>query len=535
MDDEIYSHLRAYRGKVKKELIEEALKAFDTYRADKADLEARICENSQWYRSQYWQLITKSGDPQPATGFIFNAVENKYAEAVDNYPTPNIIERMPDDENTAKLLSKILPIQMDTAGFKKCYKENWRRKLKHGTAIYGIFYNEETGSIEIKSINILNIYCDMHTNNVQDSPFLFIASLMDNARLKRDYPKFRALFDGDARIRTYSGTHSVPGKTQIIDCYYKKHENGRDILHMMKLADGCVIDATEDREGLSGGLYAHGLYPVVFDVMYPEDDMPFGFGVVDILKNPQIYIDKLDGTISKNAVIAGKIRYMIKDHGGINEKEVADYSKDIIHVAGSVDDSNIRQLQARTLDDFVITHRQNKILELKEIIGNRDFQQGGTFGGVTAASAITSLQQAGEKVSRAIIDDSFDCYKHIVLIMIELIREFYTDERIYRITDEHGNVEFRPFSAKQMYHKKKDCLGFDIASGKEPAEFDVEIVPKRENPLSKEANNQMILTLWQSGLFAADDRQTAIAVLEAMQFDGKEKLIQLMKMKEEVT
>lgn len=203
---------------------------------------------------------------------------------------------------------------------------------------------------------------------------------------------------------------------------------------MIKFVGTTVIDSTEDTEGYEHGLYKHGMYPVIFDVLYAEEDCPFGFGIVDVIRNPQQYIDKLDGIIIKNAILSGKQRYLVKENGNINEKEFLDYSKDIVHVTGSVDETNIKPIQANGLSNYVLEHRIEKINELKEVVGNRDFQQGGTSNGVTAATAITSLQQAGEKLSRAIIDDSYDAYKSLIIMIIELMREFYDEERIYRIT-----------------------------------------------------------------------------------------------------
>ena len=346
-----------YTGKIESSFLSKALRAFDEYKGEKSALEDRVRENNIWYKSQYWNILTQKNDTEPATAFIFNAIENKYAEAVDNFPEPTLTERNSHDEQTAKLLSKILPLQLDMCNFKSCYKKNWRRKLKHGTAVYGVFYNGEKDDIDICAIDILNIYCDMHIADVQESPFLFITSIMPNDLLKEEYPNFAPMFDGDAQLKTYSGTYNISDRTEIVDCYYKKRVGGKTVLHMMKLCGSVIIDASEDREDLADGIYEHGLYPVVFDVLYPDEDGPFGFGVIDVVKNPQIYVDKLDGIISKNALIAGKIRYMIKDNGGINEEEMCDYQTDIIHVAGSVDESNIRQLQAQGLDDFIINVR----------------------------------------------------------------------------------------------------------------------------------------------------------------------------------
>ena len=45
--------------------------------------------------------------------------------------------------------------------------------------------------------------------------------------------------------------------------------------------------------------------------------------------------------------------------------------------------------------------------ELKEISGNRDMTQGGTAGGVMAASAIAALQEAGSNLSRDMLKSAF--------------------------------------------------------------------------------------------------------------------------------
>lgn len=515
-----------YRGSIAPAFLARAISAFDEYKGAKQTLEARIRENNEWYKAQYWKMINGKNEAQPATAFIFSAIENKYADAVDNFPVPNLLERGPEDTQIAQTLSKIIPLQLDMNGFKEKYKDNWRRKLKHGTAVYGIFYNEDKADIDVRVIDLFHVYCDIHLKDIQESPFLFVTNVVDNAQLRQEYPAYAPLFSGDAQLRSYSGSHTVKDRSEVVDCYYKKKEKGQQVLHLMKLVDGHVIDATEDREGFENGLYQHGLYPVVFDVLYPEEDSPFGFGIIDVIKNPQIYVDKLDGIISKNAMVAGKIRYMVKDNGGINEHEMMDYSKDIIHVAGSVDESNVRQFQAAALDSFIITHRQNKIVELKEIVGNRDFQQGGTNGGVTAASAISMLQQAGEKLSRSMIDDSYDAYRKLVLMMIELIREFYTKERVYRITNEVGQTDFRAFSGEMLYRPDfSDSLGFDMSTGRQKVEFDISVVPQRQNPFTKEINNQTILSLWQNGLFQRENLDTAMIVLQALQFDGKDKIL----------
>ena len=530
MDDK---NIPIYTGKISSEFLAKVMERFEEYKAQKYSLQKRIQEDNMWYKQQYGGDVNSvTGNPEPATGFIFSAIENKYADAMDSYPVPNVLERSDDDTNVAKIISKILPVQLELSHFKDAYKKNWRRKLKHGTAAYGVFYNQKSGDISINVIDLFNLYVDMNIENIQQSQFLFITNAIDNDVLKHMYPEYHELFEGDCDVETADGRVRIKDRTKVIDCYYKKayeNDNGTvsKAVHMMKLVDGKIIAATEDMPGCEQGLYMHGMYPVVLDILYPEDNCPFGFGVVDTIKNPQSYIDRIDALVIKNAMISGKQRFIIRDNGGVNEKEFADYNNDIIHCAGSVDEDSVRPFQAQALPNFIMEHRNKKIDELKEISGNRDFQQGGTNSGVTSGTAITVLQESGAKLSRSMIDSSYDAYTEIVYMVIELMREFYTDERIYRIVNDKGEKEFVKFSGDMLYRRKTGSFG--ISDADEPVCFDIEIVAQKQNPYSREAANSTLLSLWQAGIFVRNDFDSACALLECMNFEGKEKLLRHME------
>ena len=58
---------------------------------------------------------------------------------------------------------------------------------------------------------------------------------------------------------------------------------------------------------------------------------------------------------------------------------------------------------------------------------------GGTASGVTAATAIAALQEAGGKLSRNMIDDGYEAFSDVVTLVIELIRQFYQLPRQFRL------------------------------------------------------------------------------------------------------
>lgn len=507
-----------YEGAVSDTLKSEALAAFRKYEGDKHSLVERIRDNERFYRDFYdrrTENLKKKMDC--STPLLFSAIENACATSSENYPSPNIIERDPDGTKTAETLSKLIECELDHIGFKKIYKNNTRNKLKYGTAIYGVFYNDISGDIDIKSIDILDVYTDMHLRDVQDSDFLFISQAVDNDILKRAYPHCAELFTGHASVETITESCTLNNRSVVLDCYYRKNDG---TLHMMKLCKDTVIFATEDVVGYEKGLYDHGLYPVVFDVLYPCEHSPFGFGMIDIGKGTQIQIDKMDGAITENIIKSSQVRYFSKKNGGIDEKEFSNYEKDIVHYDG--DSAFVFPISTTGVNANYMTYREYKKDELKELVANRDFQQGDASGGVVSGTAINLLQQSGEKRARSMMDDSYEAYRMIIVMAIELIRQFYKDERVIRSTDEYGRKNFIKFSNELLSKKKYNSYdGFTY----EPLLFDIDVVAQKENPFTREAQNNIMLALWQQGLFNPQMNQVAQIVLKNMNFDGKDKIL----------
>lgn len=502
-------------------LVEES---FAKYKAHKRSYDERIIENNRWFKNRHISTSADAEIPAPSTSYVFNVIANKHAEAMDGYPEPNILEQTEDRRPLAEAMTKIIPMQLNICDFKRTYSRAWWYKLKNGAVCYGVFFDPTLrhgkGDICINKIDLLNLFWEPGIVDIQDSKFVFSTALVDNDVLKAQYPEIADEIIGSDIFDVMSyddGQNTVQSdiyenKSLVIDCYYKKERGDRKTVELLKICGGKILAASEDNG--ANGIYEHGMYPFVFDVMYPDEDSPVGFGILDVIKSPQLYIDRLDALISRNALISGKTRFLIKDNGGINENELMDISRDIIHVAGGVNEDYIRELQTKPIQSYIINHRRSKIDELKEISGNRDFQQGGTSNGVTAYSAIVALQQAGEKLSRDIIQESYMAYKDIIYMCIELIRQFFTDERCYRVQNGLG-AEYINISK-------------DMFNGCESAEFDIEISPQKNNPYSRAVQNQTVMDLWKLGVFNPQNKEAAIAMLSCMQIDGRERIIEMI-------
>ena len=524
-------------GPIGEEQINEAEAILQKYKEGKVNLENRIIEDEEWWKLRHWeQFKTKSAnpdDPEPCSAWLFNSVINKHADFMDNYPDPVVLPREKSDEPTAKTLSAVVPCIMDQNGFESTYSDICWYKIKKGTGVYGVFWNASkengVGDIEIKKQDILNLFWEPGISDIQESRNFFSLALVDSDLLEQryDFLKGRLTSQGpDGKIAQYyyDDTVDTTGKSVVIDWYYKKNVSDglmvKTVVHYCKFVSGVLIYASENDEGMENGYYAHGKYPFVFDVMFPEEGTPVGFGYIDIMKDSQMYIDKMNQAIMMNALMACRPRYFVRDGSGINTEDLADLSQTFVRVSGSLDENNLKLIETQPLNGNYLAVLQNKIEELKETSGNRDFSQGATTSGVTAASAIAALQEAGSKTSRDAIKNTYTAYSEVVKLVIELIRQFYTTPRVFRITGQAGMEEFVTFDNTGMGVQQADDFGLGIGS-RLPV-FDIKVSAQKASPFSRISQNEFAKELYNLGFFNPQLADQALAAVEMMDFDGKD-------------
>ena len=211
------------------------------------------------------------------------------------------------------------------------------------------------------------------------------------------------------------------------------------------------------------------------------------------------------------------------DTAGVNEEELADLSRDIVHVVGRLNEDSFRPLQTAGLQGNSLSYRNSRIEELKEISGNRDLTQGGTTGGVTAASAIAALQEAGSKLSRDMLKSAYRAFARQCYLIIELMRQFYDEQRVFRITGQHGESEFVPFSAQGLRAKPVPAVGGVELGSREPV-FDIVVSAAKKSTFSRLSQNETAKECYKLGFFDPANADAALAALEMMDFEGVEKV-----------
>ena len=592
------------------------------YKAGKASVESRAIAAENWWKLRNQAEIRKQTQGltgfEAKSGWLHNVIVAKHADATEAFPEPNILAREPGDVEEAGMLSKIIPVVLETNKFEEVYSDNQWQKLKTGTGIYKVYWDADKlnglGDIAIKRVNILNIFWEPGVTDIQDSKYVFHTALVDKDTLEGMYPqlkdKLKTTAFTPAKFQTDDAV-TTENKAVVIDVYYKSFEDGKTVLHYCKYVGDEILYSTENEEAMQNsaaametaammqqpartqpvpdapvpnqqymgeiatvggmtrqkmqtepgagdipagieaaggttlgmmqpmpgtgamptpqqpvhhGLYDHGLYPFVFDTLFPIEGSPCGYGFIDLCQNSQMQIDIMQTAFLKNTMVGAMPRYFQRMDGAINEEEFLNLDNPVVHVNGNLGEDSIRPIDYRALSGNYLDMRTSMINELRETSGNTEASNGVISSGVTAASAIAALQEASGKGSRDSSRSSYRAYSRIVNLCIELIRQFYDETRSFRITGQTpGSYQFIDMNNAGIKEQEVGQTSDGLPLYRKPI-FDLKIKAQKKNPFSRMEQNERAKELYGLGFFNPERAQEALGALEMMEFEGIDKV-----------
>lgn len=520
-------------GQIGPEQIKKLTEILRQYKSGKIHTERRVIDAEQWWKlrnngEEAKDRATMAERGYKATsGWLHNVIVSKHADAMDAYPEPNILPREEGDKPEAHILSAIIPCVLEQNRFDTTYSDVMWQKLKTGTGVYKVTWDagklNGLGDISISRVSLLNVFWEPGITDIQKSRYVFHTELVDKDTLEEQYPELEGKLRGNDFIESrflYDDQVTNEDKATVIECYY--HKRGR--LHYVKYVGENILYASENTELAERGIYDHGLYPYVFDTLFPVEGSPCGYGFVDLCRSPQTAIDLLNTAFVKNAMAGAVPRYFERVDGSINEEEFLDLTKSVVHVNGNLGEDSLRQVVFSPLAGIYVSVLDQTINELRETSGNTQTAAGTANSGVTAASAIAALQEASGKGSRDSSLTSYRAYADIINLCIELIRQFYDQPRQFRIIGSFGAEEFITYS-NQRLQPQHQGTDFGVDMGFRLPVFDIRVVPQKKNAYTKISQNELALQFYNLGFFNPQQVDQALAALGMMEFDGKDEVM----------
>ena len=438
----------------------------------------------------------------PAGNTLGSCVDNAIADQIDNLPEAQLLPEREETARSAEEMSDVVSYVLYHAGWPGKYQTIMEDAVVTGTGVAEVFWDAEAedgeGMVGVLAWHPEDFYPDPAVENLQDGRACFKVTHTTVDWVEAHYPHARGYVGEDRSLPWQEGLgEDAPqddARTTLIEFWYKRYdaESRCTRVHMAQMAGGALLYSTElgfggaDKAAYADGVYAHGQYPFTLYQFRHVWRRPFGTGLIHDYRETQSAIDRYTKYIDDNARQSSIQRHFIRRGSGINAEDVADMRKTIIEWEGSDIREVLQTVQAQPLNGQVYEMLTYLADSMKQDCGQNQFTRGEAGLGVTAASAIEALQNAGNKITRWHTEIFKDAFREMVEQIIWVLSEYLEPGRTLRIV---GGWD----STGQM----RDRLVTLIAPGAEGAglmrpAYAVRVQVQKNNPMQIQADNEFL-------------------------------------------
>lgn len=522
-----------------KALVKEAYDRFESFRQGCAEWHerARKCRKIALLEDEDQDAPgTPQSERAPQVHTLRSTLVNCIADQMDNMPEARMIPERGDLIRVADDLTDIVGHVMERNEYERLHRERVEDFFVTGTSVMQIVWDDDMrgagsvkGDVALLRWPLEAFYWDPVCDDIQDGRAVFKAAWKARSWFAEHYPD-EAPYVGagayDSELSKPDALENIGGDEDLVlmlEYWYRTYEPKarRYAVHMALLAGGALLACSErDRPQ---GLYAHGLYPFVLDVYTRIEGLPVGNGMLWEFGPMQRYINRYAQYIDANARAASKMRLLVRRDADIDNNDLTDWNVNVIE-GGNIGDQAVRWFQSQPLSGLVNLQMRQFQDDIKMDSGQNQFTRGEGGSGVTAASAITALQEAGGKTARMRTAALHAGFKRIAEQVLWLISQFYDKERqiVLRGPDAQPGLERAvAVSTERIYGEVQK------AGGLPPPPYTVRIQVQRRNPMRIQAENEMILQMYSMSAQAGQPMPLS-TVAQLMHFDGKEKILPLL-------
>lgn len=492
-------------GTAEKALVKRAYELYDFFREQLRE------EHEEMRRARLMRQLKQDEKSQtsPASNTLNSCIDNVIADQIDNMPEAKMVPEREDTAQYAEEMSDVVAYVLYQSNWQEIYRGVMEDAVVTGTGIVETCWDDDAengdGMVRVRQWHPEDFYPDPVYEDIQDGRGVFKATRTTVAWVEEHYPHAKGYVQADRVSQQDDYWHPMyetPGEdkpTTILEFWYKRWDDKKrkNRVHMAQFAGRALLYSTELEFGgpkkgeYKEGVYAHGQYP--FELFRYRDVFrrPFGTGLVHDYRDTQNAIDRYQKYIDDNARASSIQRHFVRDGSGLSAEDVADMSKVVLQWKGNDIREVLQTTQAAPLNGQVYQIMNYMVDTMKQDCGQNQFTRGEGGLGVTAATAIQALQEAGGKITRMHTESFKASFRNMVEQMMWVLAEYMTPDKVLYIAggwDSTENMKDRKIAVSAPRKEGDELL--------KPA-YAVRVQVQRNNPLQIQADNEFLMQVAQ--------------------------------------
>lgn len=476
---------------------------YQVFKAQRQTVEDTWRREQRFYDGDHWFGLrppeVSQMRPNDVENVAWSQVESIVAKLVGWMPQPDFEAQEPNDEKKAEMLTEYIPYELSCIKFKQKHIRAVRRMVIHGPLVYKVVYdptveggkgmNRYIGNNDIIPVDLGSFFPDPRLKD-----FIYLqkgsANIIHTVQ-SLDYFKERwkergklvqqdnmsadvEIFDRDNRRQSgFNGdTSSDPiiqqsERSGLIEYWYKgkpKIMTPDDKKLFKQLAEDNLAEGKDPSEneakakGTMNGIhciyistsgvflehksyvYDHGQYPIVARTLFPDEDNPWGKGYMRDMMAPQIMLNKYSELGVEIMAKMGNPA-IVYDETAITKPDVWKRKRSEPAAMLPANDMNgWKELQGAEIPSSAFSALEYYKDMLQKIPGQFDSANGQASSNVTSgeqAKALIAASSGRLALSAELIQDALE---EVFMQYIELMAQFYTTERIVRVTGKQVSI-----------------------------------------------------------------------------------------------
>lgn len=543
---------------------------FQKAKMSRSRYDNRWLDYYQFFRGKQWREVRPSYRHSEVINFVFQAIQSVVPIITDSRPRINYVPQEPTDQDFAALLNEVAEADWT--------RNNWLAELTelvydahfYGTGLSSVCFDDSAdhgaGAIKFESEDPFWCFPAPEARDTnKECPYFVHARPRAIDWVKKRWPEHKdhvkadlidlmkgaktelrkITFRSPVDDKLYLEQDGQPAdsldkeKALVITVWIKDDETFEEF--EKDSPDGSKVYEQRKRfpNGrritiCSGVLLEDGPNP------YEDGEIPFarfqnyvlprefwGISEVEQLESPQRIFNKLVSFSLDVLTLMGNPVWIVSNDSEVDVENLFNRPGLIIEKNPG---SEVRREEGTQLQPYVLQLIDRMQQWFNDIAGSQDVTRGATPGSVTAASAITSLQEAAQTRVRQ-KSRNLDGYLQVVgQHYASRVMQYYSAPRVFRLTNNEGATRyFKTMIEKQEGGTYKattqqwnaEAQGWDMpVSFEARGQFDVKVTTGSTLPFAKAEKEQKLLNFFDRGIIDATE------VLQGLDYPNYEAVLQ---------
>lgn len=484
-----------------KQLVNKILTLYKNAYTSKANLHALWDDCYKAYKGDLFRKALPDYKAQVIDNMIFSTVETIIPILFSHNPQFIVLPQIPEMFDRAQMVQNLLDFEFERAKVFPTLLQGIKTGVITGTSPFAVIWdsNASNGLGEVKLIPIspFNFFVDPMATSIDDAEYVIYATYKPVGQVIKQFPEKKELLlktttqpqDEYLLYGKEADLMNIKDVVLYIECYMRDYTIESEIIEeegqkyqitKRKYPNGRRIIVAGDVLLYDGeNPYKDGRFPFVVWKCYENPNSFWGIGEVEQIIEPQRYRTEILNCIIENARTTANAVWILDKNCGIDHNTITGRPGLVIRKNPGTE---VRRESPQPLPAYVQNLPVLFAQDIENISGVYDVTRGEKPLGVTAAAAITALQEQAQGRIRLKVQLLEQALSEIGSLWLSRVQQFWETKRYITFIDKATETQ------KFILISKHDLDG----------DFTVRIKAGSTMPVNKTARLQQLIQMAQT-------------------------------------